>query len=94
MRTQTPDLLLPDGGRYYGPVLTAWPRALAASKWSTTRWYVGQMHQGRMHGQGRLDSAGGEFKDGMLNGKGTQHSVTGMRYTGQFQTAALKAKAS
>ena len=94
MRTQTPDLLLPDGGRYYGPVLHGMAEGAGRIEWSATRWYVGQMHQGRMHGQGRLDSAGGymagEFKDGMLNGQGTQHSVTGMRYTGQFKDGSFE----
>ncbi len=89
MRTQAPDLRLPDGGRYYGPVAHGMAEGEGRIEWSETRWYVGQMHQGRMHGQGRLDSAGGyiegAFKDGMLNGQGTQLSVTGMRYTGQFK---------
>ena len=89
MRTDAPDLILPDGGRYYGPVVNGLAEGEGRIEWSANRWYAGQLHQGRMHGQGRLDSAGGyvegEFRGGMPNGQGTQQSVTGTRYTGQFK---------
>ena len=51
--------------------------------------YIGEIHEGRLHGKGRLDwpvgaSYEGEFKDGLLHGQGTYTDMWGSRYEGDY----------
>ena len=85
---QAPTLVLPDGGKYYGPLKDGLLEGQGRLVWNAVRSYQGDFHQGRMEGQGQLilgyGMYQGQFKDGDLNGPGRYTSNDGERYEGGF----------
>lgn len=88
VQAETPALVLPDGGRYYGPLKGGLLEGTGRLVWNELRRYEGAFHQGRMEGQGTLTLAYGVyqglFKDGDLNGAGRYTSKEGEVYEGHF----------
>ena len=85
---ETPVLVLPDGGKYYGPLKDGLLDGTGRIVWNEFRRYEGAFHHGRMEGQGTLTLAYGVyqglFKDGDLNGPGRYASKDGEVYEGNF----------
>ncbi|WP_395026872.1 hypothetical protein [Comamonas odontotermitis] len=88
VQAEAPALVLPDGGRYYGPLKGGLLEGTGRLVWNELRRYEGAFHQGRMEGQGTLTLAYGVyqglFKDGDLNGAGRYTSKDGEVYEGHF----------
>lgn len=88
VQAEAPALVLPDGGKYYGPLKDGLLEGTGRLVWNELRHYEGAFQQGRMEGQGTLTLAYGVyqglFKDGDLNGPGRYTSKEGEVYEGSF----------
>lgn len=83
-----PDVLTPDGGRYYGPVAEGKLQGKGKIDWANGARYEGGFDKGLFSGSGRYQTPLGElyegnFKDGMFDGKGKWISRD-EQYTGEF----------
>ncbi|MBS0308830.1 MAG: peptidase C13 [Proteobacteria bacterium] len=70
-----PDVVLPDGGRYYGALVDGRLQGKGRLEWDNGERYEGGFDKGRMSGAGRYQGATGDiyegnFKDGLFDGKG------------------------
>jgi len=86
---QPPDAVLPDGGRYYGPLVEGKAHGRGRAEWDDERTYRGEFSQGRFHGEGRAELPSrevfeGEFRNGEFTGSGTYNHPNGARYRGEF----------
>jgi hypothetical protein len=86
----TPDAILADGGRYFGPLVNGRLHGRGRVEWSNGGRYEGEFADGLMSGRGRIQFANGtvyegEFRDGLMSGRG--HLVVPDRevYEGEFR---------
>lgn len=87
--SESPDAVLPDGGRYFGPLVDGRLHGHGELEWPNGTRYVGDFEDGLMSGQGRLETANGDvyegqFQAGMMHGEGRLEGPSGEVYEGRF----------
>ncbi len=87
--SSSPDAVMPDGGRYYGPLRDGKPHGRGRMEWSSGARYEGGFANGVFSGKGRMHYANGdvyegEFRNGMMAGRGRLRLRDGAVYTGEF----------
>lgn len=84
----TPDAVLPDGGRYHGPLQDGLLHGQGRLLWDGDRRYEGGFRRGQMQGQGHYVGTGytydGQFVDGTMQGQGKLVRDDGTTYEGEF----------
>ncbi len=85
-----PASILPDGSRYYGPLVNELMHGQGRLSFGEGGLYEGGFKAGLYHGKGRsLHPDGslyeGNFKEGMYHGPGTLTMANGAVYTGDFE---------
>ncbi len=85
-----PTVVLPDAGRYYGPLIDGLLEGEGRLEWPTGARYEGEFQGGLMHGQGRYRYADGAvyegmFEHGMVSGYGRLTTADGRVYEGRFE---------
>ena len=94
-----PDVLLPDGGKYYGNLKDGLLHGQGKIEYENGAYYEGNFEAGYMDGDGKFVYAGGttyegEFRNGVIEGKGTYTTAQGDSYTGDFVRDQLTGQAS
>lgn len=84
-----PDAVMPDGGRYYGPLVEGLRQGTGKIEWDSGVHYEGRFERGLYSGPGELKQADGrsykgEFSRGLYHGKGVYSSPDGQVYEGNF----------
>jgi hypothetical protein len=85
-----PDVITPDGGRYYGPLVGGKLHGEGRIEWDSGAFYQGDFVKGAMSGFGRIRFANGavysgEVKNGMMSGHG-RFEIPGREvYDGEFR---------
>jgi hypothetical protein len=85
--------VMPDGGRYYGPLVDGKLEGLGRIEWDNGALYEGELDKGLFSGHGRLRSASGEqyegdFRAGVYDGQG-KLSGPNWDYEGEFRSGML-----
>lgn len=88
--SDSPDAVLPDGGRYFGPLVDGKLHGKGELTWDNGASYVGHFEDGLMAGNGRLETADGavyegQFEAGMMNGMGRLETPGGESFEGRFE---------
>lgn len=92
--SESPDAVLADGGRYFGPLIDGRLHGQGELVWENGARYVGGFEEGLMSGDGRLETAGGdvykgEFQAGMWHGSGRLEAPGGEVFEGRFERDAF-----
>lgn len=88
--SNSPDTVLADGGRYFGPLVDGRLHGEGELEWESGARYVGNFEHGLMSGDGRLETAGGDvyegqFQSGMMHGNGRLETSGGEVFEGRFE---------
>lgn len=88
--SNSPDAVLADGGRYFGPLVDGRLHGEGELKWENGARYTGDFEHGLMAGDGRLETAGsdvyeGQFQSGMKHGNGRLETSGGEVFEGRFE---------
>ncbi len=85
---EPPTLVLPDGGRYFGPLEAGLLHGDGRIEWGGGSLYHGEFVHGRMQGHGKRTGPGyvyeGGFVDGAMQGRGKLVRDDGTEYEGEF----------
>lgn len=86
----SPDAVLPDGGRYHGPLVDGRLHGEGRLEWDSGAVYTGRFRDGLMSGQGHLETGGGnvyegEFEQGLMHGEGRMETPAGDVWEGRFE---------
>jgi hypothetical protein len=92
----TPDAVLPDGGRYYGPLVNGKLDGKGRLEWPNGNFYEGEFSDGMIAGSGLLRFSNGvydgEFRDGLMWGTGELRYDNGRVYRGAFVRGSMEGK--
>ncbi len=85
-----PDLILPDGSRYFGSLEDGRLHGVGRLEWLDGSSYQGEFAQGLIHGQGQMayasgDRYEGEFVNALRQGQGRYVTADGRTYEGRFE---------
>lgn len=88
--SDSPDAVLADGGRYFGPLVDGRLHGEGELTWKNGARYVGDFEDGLMSGNGRLETATGnvyegQFQAGMMHGDGRLEATAGEVFEGRFE---------
>ncbi|NBB92584.1 MAG: peptidase C13 [Gammaproteobacteria bacterium] len=89
--SESPDAVLADGGRYFGPLVDGRMHGEGELVWDNGARYQGGFENGLMSGTGRLETADGDvyegqFSDGMMHGEGRLEGPAGEVHEGRFES--------
>jgi hypothetical protein len=92
-----PDVITPDGGRYYGPLAAGKLQGRGRLEWDNGTYYEGSFADGLFSGHGRYHFSNGveyegEFRQGLFWGKGELRYANGRVYRGDFVRNELQGK--
>jgi hypothetical protein len=88
--SNSPDAVLADGGRYFGPLVEGRLHGDGELQWENGARYVGDFEDGLMSGDGVLEAASGDvyegqFRAGMMHGNGRLEAPGGEVFEGRFE---------
>ncbi|NEZ03116.1 peptidase C13 [Wenzhouxiangella sp. XN201] len=88
--SNSPDVVLADGGRYFGPLVDGRLHGEGEIEWENGARYVGEFEDGLMSGDGELEAASGDvyegqFQAGMMHGDGRLEAPGGEAFEGRFE---------
>ncbi len=91
-----PDVITPDGGRYFGPLVDGLRQGRGKVVWDGGTQYEGNFVNGVFEGEGKLTSPTvtyeGEFKTGQYSGHGQFTHLDGRKYIGEFALGQFQGK--